>query len=307
MVSRIENVRLLPGGVALARATDGRPFIMAESFNSYWERSVHHAIVREAPDAFRLKETVRELAPLAGRYLYLDTQHTGHFGHFFVDVLTRAWGYRAAVNAGVSELKVLVPRLGSNFMTPFLCAAGIPEDAIVPLDRPVACQELFVATKCFQTHGYTTRTAVAFWQKLRDALDQGDGPERVYVSRSKTGNRKLTNEAEVEDLFASLGFAIVHPQEMSVADQVTCFANARFLAGPNGSNLFQLAFQRKLERALVINSPSMLRFSELMLQASYSSATTIHVGRTDNTDPHGAWYVPMDDLRRTVEEWMNGA
>jgi capsular polysaccharide biosynthesis protein len=189
-------------------------------------------------------------------------------------------------------------------MFPLLGAMGISREAIVPLRRPVCCARLLVADKCFLTQGYTSPAAVATWRRIRDALDRGAGPERIYVSRSRQAIRHLKNEGEVEAIFAARGFAIVHPEDLPIEQQVTLWANARLVAGSAGSNMFGLAFQRRLERVLQITSPNMVQFSELMMQAESANATTIYIGSAHGEDPHAPWSVDLADLAREVDRWL---
>jgi capsular polysaccharide biosynthesis protein len=304
-LARLSDVLCMPGQVALAHAGagDGR-VILEASFNSYWERSVHFHIERLDEDTFRLQRSAANFKALPGRYLYLDSQHPRHYGHFLVDVLTLAWAYTFARDLGIDDLKVLTSGTVAPFAAPLLAAAGIPAEALVRLTRPVRCQEVLVASKAHVTQSYTSPTAVETWRKIRDALDSGAGPERVYISRSRHYNRRLRDEEAIEALFVSRGFALVHPQDLPIEDQITLWANARLVAGTAGSNMFGLAFQRRLERAFLINSPNMVQFSEVFLQAAHASETTFYIGRADTHDNHGPWYVDIADLEREIDRWL---
>jgi hypothetical protein len=55
---------------------------------------------------------------------------------------------------------------------------------------------------------------------------------------------------------------------------------------------------------LQINSPNLVQFSELMLQAESTGATTIYVGRAHGVDPHVQWSVDPADLEREVDRWL---
>jgi capsular polysaccharide biosynthesis protein len=76
-------------------------------------------------------------------------------------------------------------------------------------------------------------------------------PDRVYLSRSGVPIRTLTNEAVVERIFAGFGFAAVHPERLSVDQQIALVSNALLVAGPSGSALFNLAFQGRLRSAFI--------------------------------------------------------
>jgi capsular polysaccharide biosynthesis protein len=297
----------MPDQIVLARDGGdpaGEVFIVDASFNSEAEYGSHPEILRLDADGFRIRRSAARFERLPGSYLFLDCYHHSHFGHFLVDVMSMTWAFDKARELGIGRLQVLTTAEQAPFMLPLLRAMGISREAIVPLLRPVQCERLLIASKCYQAQNYTSPTAVLTWRRIRDALDLGAGPERIYLSRSRQPNRHLTNENAVEAIFAARGFAIVHPEDLPIEQQVTLWANARFVAGSSGSNMFGLAFQRRIERVLQIHSSNMVYFTELMLQAGGAGATTIYVGRAHGNETHAPWSVDPGDLTREVDRWL---
>ncbi|MCV3769090.1 glycosyltransferase family 61 protein [Rhizobium sp. TRM95796] len=70
---------------------------------------------------------------------------------------------------------------------------------------------------------------------------QGDW---LYISRRKTtsGWHKIANEEEIEIALAEMGFAIIHPQEYSFAQQVRLFHQARLVVGEYSSAMHNAVF-----------------------------------------------------------------
>ena len=62
---------------------------------------------------------------------------------------------------------------------------------------------------------------------------------RIYVSRQKSGRvgRQVRNAAALEEIILRSGFTIIHPELLSLADQVSTFRGARVLMGEYGSAL----------------------------------------------------------------------
>jgi capsular polysaccharide biosynthesis protein len=304
MLTSLPDALCLPDQIVLARDDAGEVFIVDASFSSPPERGNHPEILRLDADAFRIRRSRAHSRRLPGCYLFLDCYHRSHFGHFLVDVMSMTWAFDKARQLGIEGLQVLTTAKPAPFMFELLRAMGISREAVVPLRRPMQCARLLVADKCFLTQGYTSPAALATWRRIRDALDRGAGPERIYVSRSRQAIRRLGNETTVEAIFAARGFAIVHPEDLPIEQQVTLWANARLVAGSAGSNMFGLAFQRRLERVLQITSPNMVQFSELMMLAESESAATIYIGRAHGEDPHAPWSVAPADLEREVDRWL---
>lgn len=303
-LTRLENVICLPGQIALHISNSGgAPELLLESLANQWERQAVY-LDKINDHAFALREDVHEAVSLPGRYLYLDNMHSPHFGHFLLDVLSKMWAWDAARALGIDDLQVLVERHEAAHIVPLLEACGVPRRAMHRVTAPVRCAEMLFATRSFLVQSYTTPVAMATYSRVRDALDEGAGPEKVYVSRSRVGNRQLRNEAEVEDIFRRRGFLIAHPQELTIGQQVTMWANARYVAGTNGSNMFGLAFQRQLRRALIVNSPNLLHFQEMFMQAGATSETSFYIGESLGGEVHDAWQINAADLARHVDAWL---
>jgi hypothetical protein len=78
----------------------------------------------------------------------------------------------------------------------------------------------------------------------------------IYLSRRllKRRLRRLSNDAAVERRLARRGFAVVHPQHMSLVEQINAAAGADIVAGVDGSALHLSAFMRPGARMLVLQT-----------------------------------------------------
>src|SRR5688572_3011085 len=84
----------------------------------------------------------------------------------------------------------------------------------------------------------------------------GGGGTMIYLSRRllKRRLRRLSNDAAVERRLARRGFAVAHPQHMSLVEQINAAAGADLLAGVDGSALHLSAFMRPGARMLVLQT-----------------------------------------------------
>jgi hypothetical protein len=67
-------------------------------------------------------------------------------------------------------------------------------------------------------------------------------PRHLYIDRSHSRLRPLVNERDLVAPLAAMGFAIVRPETMSVADQVRLFRGAETIVAPHGAALTNLAY-----------------------------------------------------------------
>jgi hypothetical protein len=77
---------------------------------------------------------------------------------------------------------------------------------------------------------------------------------RLYLTRTAMpGPPRLLNEPEVERTMAALGFAIVHPEQMPLADQLRLYASADVIAGEFSSALHNAMFMAPGTGVIAIN------------------------------------------------------
>jgi capsular polysaccharide biosynthesis protein len=140
---------------------------------------------------------------------------------------------------------IIAGRAPIDFQTHLLNAAGVPSRDIVRINGLVRCRCLLLATQSFSVEHYASPTSARMWATIRDrsaARDVGL-PDRIYLSRVNVGGRKLANESSVERIFERFGFTVIHPETLRVETQIALVSNARLIAGPGGSGMFNLAFR----------------------------------------------------------------
>ena len=92
---------------------------------------------------------------------------------------------------------------------------------------------------------YPTRFIRPVFDTLRFLM--GEGTERrgriVFFSRgSDTTRRVLTNRLEVETALAAEGVVIVHPERLTIQDQVALAASSHFIIGEGGAAMANVGF-----------------------------------------------------------------
>jgi hypothetical protein len=64
-----------------------------------------------------------------------------------------------------------------------------------------------------------------------------NAPKQLYVSRTRTENRPLRHEQELEDALESLGFKVLYAEEYSFREQIQLFSSAETVIAPHGAGL----------------------------------------------------------------------
>jgi capsular polysaccharide biosynthesis protein len=110
----------------------------------------------------------------------------------------------------------------------------------------------------------------------------------IYVSR-RGNSRSPANEHELERAFAAIGFDIVHAHQLTFAEQVRTFSEARAIAGPHGAGLANQVWGRSLEGLAEVFSPGYFNdcFARLALSpaASYKTFWCDRAGQSGDVAP----------------------
>ncbi|MEL7149301.1 MAG: glycosyltransferase 61 family protein [Pseudomonadota bacterium] len=175
-----------------------------------------------------------------GTWLWGGTLHA-HFGHFMVESQSRIW--RTADISHVDGI-LFVPKRPrhdgrlSTFQKAVFEAWGIS----VPVEvvrRPARVEELLVAPQSISLGERDDGTPLmrAAAKKRFGASVKPDGPERLYVSRSKLDPKAGTIlvEPELERALADEGYEILHPQETTIETQIARYKAARKIVICDGS------------------------------------------------------------------------
>ncbi|MFD1483495.1 glycosyltransferase 61 family protein, partial [Paracoccus nototheniae] len=74
----------------------------------------------------------------------------------------------------------------------------------------------------------------------------GNWPSKVYLSRSALSDDRrglpTSQEKDIENIFSSFGFTVIHPQRLSLYDQAAVMQGAERIAGCIGTQLHLSAF-----------------------------------------------------------------
>jgi len=87
------------------------------------------------------------------------------------------------------------------------------------------------------THHLISNSSINFLNKNIKKIDKKFN-DRIYLSRSSLGkihDRKIQNELALEKFLMNHDFEIVHPEKLSVRDQISIFQNSKIIISPFGA------------------------------------------------------------------------
>ncbi|MCX7302118.1 MAG: glycosyltransferase family 61 protein [Rhodobacterales bacterium] len=190
-----------------------------------------------------------------GRFLYLEMVPK-HYGHMIVDLPARLWPRREKWFADLPSLAFathgLTPKDGlPKTAARILGAIGIRPDSVTIANQPLRVAELIVPGRIAPDRG---PSGVRYNQLMQEAGNLISGGKAataplVFLSRSRlTSDRRPVDRKaaeQIDDLFRRHGFAIVHPKDIDLAEQIAAVRGATHLAGFTGSQLHLAAFSER--------------------------------------------------------------
>lgn len=230
------------------------------------------ALVRESlrfPDKHRARDP-KSLAMVQGlkverritRGLYLGHAFT-HFGHFLIETVPALWWARQ-LDDDVVLIFHPFDEGGRNVFVESahgrdcLALLGLSPDRIAMATADFAVEELLLPPRHYDMRTGPRYDFREIYRTLTKAAQRSlpTAASRLYLSRRqlKRRLRRLSNDAPVERRLARRGFAVMHPQHMSLVEQINAAAGADVVAGVDGSALHLSVFMRPGSRMLVLQT-----------------------------------------------------
>ncbi|WP_276354296.1 glycosyltransferase family 61 protein [Cohnella caldifontis] len=189
-----------------------------------------------------------------------------NFYHWMFDIVPRIHLLR---NSGVPIDKYVMMRNRSPYQNEILNLLNIPREQRIYTHKRFHLQakKLVVPSLTskfsWSPSHYPLPVVYARWacQAVRNQLlPHGNPPneanERLYISRSMAIQRKMLNERDLLNLLQPLGFTVIHPETLSVRDQIGLFASAKTIVAPHGAALANLAFCRPGTQVIELCPPN---------------------------------------------------
>lgn len=200
-----------------------------------WRR--HRPITTEPPKPSEIAEKI------SGRWLWGGVLWA-HFGHFLVESTARLWAL-SELDAPVDGVLFIPKRPAVRDQVRGFQAEFVD---LMQRDLPirVAADPSLVEELVIPGQGFGLGRIIEATPKYRNAIHarfardiKPEGPEKIYISRSKLGLGKggLLGEEQMEAFLAAEGYEIFHPQEHTLSEQLARYKAARKVIAADGSAL----------------------------------------------------------------------
>ncbi|MCZ4060266.1 glycosyltransferase family 61 protein [Pantoea sp. LMR881] len=273
-------------------------------------RKHHHGGVKYQNDGTYIitkkYEETHEAKLIESPVYHADTDHPDVYGHVLLEVIPSLW---AKDLLSEKDLKIATSIKMNKSYAAIFNALNIKLNKVITLSEPCKVKQLLFPTKIVQRRKFIDPITFNIYERLKNQLSCMTDltcPERIYISRSKVPGRELLNELELEDIFKQKGFTIIHPQELSIYEQVKIFSNAKLIAGVGGSAMHNTVYSAPDAKVLIICSTGWLVVADSLIcqqkdQLGYifGEPTQFPQGghRTQST-----WKVDLDEVKSAISQ-----
>ncbi|GJM60475.1 glycosyltransferase family 61 protein [Persicobacter diffluens] len=188
---------------------------------------------------------------LAGRvFNLLAGGGKNNYFHWMVDALAKT---ALLIKSGDFETIdwFLVSAHELPFQKQSLALIGIPPSKIKVMKENtfLSFDELWCASSSRHNGWYKPWTQ-EFFNDIKTPITYS--PEKIYISRRDTTQRKVINEDEIIPILEDMGFAILDLGNYTLGEQINLFRNAKSIIAPHGAALTNLFYCKKGTRVLEI-------------------------------------------------------
>ena len=181
---------------------------------------------------------------LAAASIFMPWGSLTNYGHFLLDALPGL--VLLADRDLLPRWPALAPPLAS-WQRELLDLALAPGEEVAEIADPLVRVDDLLFTTCMD---HFLHAPNAPFDRVRERVLQSLPQEassagaRIYLSRRGQGKRMLVNEAELETELRRRGFAVIAPESLPIADQITLFRDAEVVVSPTGAALANVLFMR---------------------------------------------------------------
>lgn len=235
-------------GSVLYSLSESQTAIVYETF-----RPNDRGAVTVASNAHLREANVTLFSDPGWQNLFIGSAGSSNYGHWLVDDMPRLHAVQIMMRDDPRPVRVLIHSYGTLIDAIRMESIRLLLGEAIHIDlldhhASYYFRELYYPTPV--TEHPTQKSPVALDFAARAVLAKVapeailPGPSRLFVGRSASHGRVLTNDLEVRALVESHGFTVVDPEGMSFADQVRLFAGAQVVIGQMGAAMTNVMFCR---------------------------------------------------------------
>lgn len=233
-----------------------------------------------------------------------------HFGHMLLEGMARLW--YVVKNRPSCKIVFLAfpnrPKVSCNWQD-FFSLLDIDEDQVEIISSPTQFKEIIVPDESLVTlSGYCETYPIVYEYMQKKVVPTQY--KKIYFSRTEyskgTKYQGFINEQYFENFYAKRGFKVVHPEQLSLYDQIALVAGADEFVSMLGTMTHLLLFAKSsIKATILVRSPFWVEAQFLIDQAKKICPSYVYATRNILPSVHTTnafLFSPNKYFRRYLDE-----
>ena len=193
-----------------------------------------------------------------------------HFGHMLIDGLSRMWWF--AENPDTSYKIVFLMMSNQELRFPqFFELAGLRPEQYEIITEPTQFAKIIVPEEAMYALDAAHPQWLSFFERVKQNVQRQLPPsphKKIYLTRTQLEEQDGINEEYYEDFYRELGYTVIAPEKLSLAEQINVVAGAEQIVATIGT-LSHLAIfaQEGCELILLLKDPGTIIFPQITINA----------------------------------------
>lgn len=234
----------------------------------------------------------------------------GGAGHSHFHNLVEVFGRLAVVERfpEYAQLPLIVDSRSAKEQAEILELLGVAPERIIPVSPSPIRVDRLIAPSPPNRGGSIVHPMLAQWYRTKFSARHPCPPaKRLFLAQGDGLQRRLVNDRELFEALESLGFSIVSPETLSLAEQIGLFGGAEIVVGPAGNAMTNLLFMPPGASAVVLYNQSLLASrGDLYYDALAEACGLKHVAIGCGSELNAENPLVDADIRAPIDEVVAG-
>jgi hypothetical protein len=181
-------------------------------------------------------------------YIISTSAANKNYSHFLIDLVPKLLYLKQSLEDSFLAIdKIIVNGPVSNFVYDIFNLLGLESHLIIMSNQYSYLVKEAVLIGPLSERGNPTNYAIDLLTNSLLPLRSTNTKNHhyVYVSRRLAKARKMVNESKLESELIGLGFKVVLLEQLTIAEQISIFYNAKVIVAGHGAGLTNLVFSKK--------------------------------------------------------------
>lgn len=188
-----------------------------------------------------------------------------HFGHALLDGTARLWYLTEAP----ADLRIVFLRYPRETRAPFdalkfVELMGIDMSRVEVIDQPTQFRSVIVPDEAIYPSQAYRPEYIRTFDRIREHIE-AKNDSKVYMSRTHFNFRSSLNEEYYEQFFARRGFTVIHPEELSIEEQIAYVAGADEIVTTMGSMAHLFLFAKPTATTTILNRSTQCLTAQIVI------------------------------------------